>query len=155
MYQWRWPTVSQLLWWHHCWNVPPTTSLCSHSQFGFHKHSASVSECQWVPFFAPGVIQFHTFASCTLSCQTPFSQAASLLPSVPQQQNWMWYCREGSISPTMPPTYSSDVMGQHSKIGGITFGTALKLPPTLLLRCMDPKGTAKCNKQMRGLSPKL
>ena len=29
---------------HHYWNISPTTSLCQHSLFGFHKCSASISE---------------------------------------------------------------------------------------------------------------
>ena len=36
---------------HHCWNTPSTASLCSHPLFGLCKHSASIDECQWVPFF--------------------------------------------------------------------------------------------------------
>ena len=82
---------------HQCWNTPPTTSLCSHPLVGLHKHSASVSECQWVPFLLCGGLQFHTFASSTLLCQTPFCQTAPLLPSVTQQQHVMEYWWEGSI----------------------------------------------------------
>jgi len=37
----------------HCWNVTHP-SLCSHPLFGLHQRSASVSECQWVPFFSAG-----------------------------------------------------------------------------------------------------
>ena len=37
----------------------------------------------------------------------------------------MEYCWEGSTSTATPPTFASDVIGQHNKIGGITFGTAL------------------------------
>ena len=37
---------------HHCWNAPPTASLCSHPLRGLHKHSASGNECQWVQFFS-------------------------------------------------------------------------------------------------------
>jgi len=32
----------------HCWNAPPTVSLCSHAQFDFHKHSANITACQWM-----------------------------------------------------------------------------------------------------------
>ena len=35
----------------HCWNTPPTASLCTYPLFGLHKHSESIDECQWVPFF--------------------------------------------------------------------------------------------------------
>ena len=37
----------------HWWNAPPTASLCSQPLFSLHKCSASVDECQWVPFFPP------------------------------------------------------------------------------------------------------
>ena len=33
---------------------------------------------------------------------------------------------EGSTSTTIPPASTSDVMGQHNKIGGITFEAALE-----------------------------
>ena len=55
----------------------------------------------------------------------PFCQTIPLLPSVPQQQNVMKYWQEGSASTTMFQTSASDVMGQHNKIGSITFGAAL------------------------------
>ena len=71
-----------------------------------------------------GGIQFHSFASDALLCQTPFCQTAPLLPSVTQQQNVMEYW-EGSASTAIPPTPTSDIMGQHNKIGGTTFGAAL------------------------------
>ena len=67
----------------------------------------------------------------------PFCQTIPLLPSVPQQQNVMKYWQEGSASTTMFQTSASDVMGQHNKIGSITFGAALVLekciPKTYLL----------------------
>ena len=37
---------------HHCWNVPPIASLCSHPLFGLQKRSANIDECQWMPFFS-------------------------------------------------------------------------------------------------------
>ena len=56
---------------HHCWNTPPSTSLCSHTLFGLLKHSANINECQYVQaFFLYGEIQWHTFASSALPCQT-------------------------------------------------------------------------------------
>jgi len=36
-------------------------SLCWYPLFGPHKHSAGVSECQWVPFFQHGRIQWHAY----------------------------------------------------------------------------------------------
>jgi len=59
--------------------------------------------------------------SLRTSCQTPFCQTALLLPSVTQQQHVTEYWWEGSISTAIPPTSTSDVMGQHHKIGGIAF----------------------------------
>ena len=64
-----------------------------------------------------GGIQFHTFASSALPCQTPFCQSAPLLPSVTRQQHVMGYWWEGPTSTTaILPTSDSD---------GIAFGAAL------------------------------
>jgi len=49
-----WNVACLSCWCHHCWNTPPTASLCSHPLFGPHKCSASVSWCQWVRFFLHG-----------------------------------------------------------------------------------------------------
>jgi len=35
---------------HHCWCTPPTISLCSHPLIIQRDYSASVNECQWMPF---------------------------------------------------------------------------------------------------------
>ena len=48
-----------------------------HPLVGLNKHSASISECQWVPFFLHGGIRFHPFAPYTLPCQTPLSDCPS------------------------------------------------------------------------------
>ena len=72
-------------------------------------------------FFLHAGMQFHPFASYALSCQMPFCQTAPVLPSVTQQQNVMECWWKGSVSITMPPTSTSDVMGQHDEIEGITF----------------------------------
>ena len=37
----------------------------------------------------------------------------------------MGYWWEGSALTAIPPTSASDVVGQHNKMGGITFGAAL------------------------------
>ena len=105
---------------HHSLNAPPTASLRSHPLFGLHKYSASITECQWVPFFLHRGIHWHTFASHALPCQT-----APLLPSVTQQQNVTGYWWEGSTSTAIPPPLASDIMCQHNKTGGITFEVAL------------------------------
>jgi len=63
--------------------------------------------------------------SYTLPSQVSFCQTVPLLPSVTWQQNIMGYWWEGSTSTAIPPTFVSDIVGQHNKIGGITFGAAL------------------------------
>ena len=110
---------------HHCWNAPPITFLCTHPLFDLHKHSASVSECQWVPFFPCGGIWWHTVASYTLPCQLPFFQTAPLLPSVTQQQNRTEYGWEDPSSTAISPTSASDVVNQHNETWGVTFGAVL------------------------------
>ena len=100
-------------------------SLCSHPLFGLHKCSVSVDECQWVPLFPHEGIQWHTFASSALLCQTPFCQTAPLLHSVTQQPHITEYWSEGSTSIAIPPTSASDVVGQRYKIQGIIFKAAL------------------------------
>jgi len=48
---------------------------------------------------------------------------APLLPSVTQQQNGMeWNIGWGGLTSTaIPPPFAYDIVGQHNKIGGITF----------------------------------
>jgi len=112
---------------HHrlSWNTPPTASLHSHPLFGLHKCSASFDECQQALFFPPGGIQRHPFASYTFPYQTPFCHAAPLLPSVTWQQNIMECWWEGSASTSVSSTFTSDIVGQHYEIGGISFRSAI------------------------------
>jgi len=105
----------------HCWNTPPTTSLCSHPLFGLQKRSARVDECLRLSFFPHPGIQWHASASHALPCQTPFCQTAPLLPSVTQQRHVTEYWWEGSTTTAIPPTSTSDILGKYNKIGGITF----------------------------------
>ena len=93
-------------------------------------------------FFSPhGGIQLHTSASNVLQCQTPFCLTAPLLSSVARQQNLTEYWREGSPSTAIPSTSASDVVDQHNKIGGITFGDALVLQYQLNVPTYDnPQG---------------
>jgi len=65
--------------------------------------------------------------NCTplLSGQKPFCQTVPLLLSVTWQQNVTEYWWEGSASTAILPTCSTDIMGQHHKIGGITFRVVL------------------------------
>ena len=73
----------------------------------------------------------HIFASnkqqpsYMLPRQMPFCQTAPVLPSVTQQQNGMEWWWDSSTSAAIPLTSASDIMGQHSKTGGITFGATL------------------------------
>ena len=76
-------------------------------------------------FFLHGDIHCHTFAWYALPCQTPFCQAALLLPPLTQQQHVMEYWWDGSASTIISPTSTSDVMDQCNKIEDITFGAAL------------------------------
>ena len=122
---------------HPCWTAPSTTSLCSHPLLGIHRHSESVDGCQWLQFFPHGGTQWHTFASYTLVCQTPFCQTAPLLPPVTQQQNITAYWWKGS---TISPMSTSNTLGLHNKIGGIAFGA------TLILQCC-----ARCQAELEFL----
>ena len=109
----------------HCWNPPPTASLCQDPLLGLHKYSASVNECQWVPLFLHGGIQFHIFASYAFPCQTPFCQTAPLRPSTAQWWSVMEYWQEVSTPTTITPTSTSDVIAQNHKLGGIIAGATL------------------------------
>jgi hypothetical protein len=53
---------------------------------------------------------------------THFHETDPLLPSVAQQQNLTEYWREGSASTAISITFASAVVGQHNKMGDITFG---------------------------------
>ena len=55
----------------------------------------------------------------------PFCQTAPMLPTVTLQQHIMEHWWEGSTSTAIPPTPTSDIMGEHNKIGVITFGAVL------------------------------
>ena len=126
LYSWKSALIEVTHWHcHHFSNTPPTTSLCLHSLFGLCTCLASIHECQWVPFFPHGGIQWYGFVSYSLPCQTPSCKTGPLLPTVTQQQNARDYWWEGSTSTTIPPTSTSDVMCQHNKIGCITFGASL------------------------------
>jgi len=65
-----------------------------------------------------------TISLSILPCQIPFCQTVHL-PSVTRQQNVTKYWWEGSNSAVIPTTFTSDIVSQHNKIGGITFKAAL------------------------------
>jgi len=58
-----------------------------------------------------------------LPCQTPFCQAAPLLPPAAQQQDIMEYWLEPSTG--TPSVSASDIVEQHNKSRGITFRATL------------------------------
>ena len=67
---------------HCCWNGPLTDSLCSHPLFHLQKHSASVNECQWLPFF-----HMVEFSSTPLLCTRFEVRPHSVrLPSIVRQK---------------------------------------------------------------------
>ena len=90
-------------------------------------------------FFPHGGIQWHRSNLHALPCQIPFCQAAPLLQSVTWLQNVMKYHWEGSTSTVMWPAYTSDIMGQHNKIAGITFGALVEHSAAWLLNAPSSK----------------
>jgi len=93
-------------------------------------------------FFPHGGIQLHTFVSYALPCQTPFCQTAPLLSSVARQQNLTEYWRESSTSTAISTTFTSDVVGQHNKIGGNNFGAVLVASHILGITRYEDRQTA-------------
>ena len=57
--------------------------------------------------YLQGGIQWHTCASYTAPCQTPFCQTAPLLPSVTWQKNVMENLWKGSASTAVPSTWAA------------------------------------------------
>mgnify|MGYP001852870604 CR=1 FL=1 len=102
LYQWRWPlSLSPLLKsTTHCLTVLTST------------------------VFPHGGIQWHTFASYALPCQSSFCQTAPLPPSVTWQQSVIGYWWEASASTAGLPTSASDVVGWYHKTGHTIFGAA-------------------------------
>ena len=92
---------------HHCWNVPPAASLCSHALPGLHKCSVIVDECHWVQFFLHEKIQLHTFALYALHIRYHFIR---VLPSATWQKHLIEYWCQGSNSAAMTPISTSDVV---------------------------------------------
>lgn len=97
----------------HCCNAPFSASVCSHPPFGVHKCSANV--CEWQFFFSC----MEEFPCAPLPhrhlCVRHLCHTAPLLPSVAGQQCVVRYWREGSTPTAVPPTSSSDIVGQQIK----------------------------------------
>ena len=64
-------------------------------------------------------------------CFIQSSMSDSILPDcssvVTQPQNLMEYWKEVTNSTAIPPTSTSDIMGHHNKIEGITFSSTLTI----------------------------
>ena len=86
--------------------------------------SMNVNECHSFPY---GGIHLYTFASYARPCQTRLCQAAPLLPFVSQQQNMTEHWWEGSTSTAVPPTSTSDTVGQHNKQEAFSSGCPCRL----------------------------
>ena len=82
--------------------------------------------------FLHGGIQLHTFALPCQMLRVPLCLTAPLLLSVAQQQNATGYWWGGSDSTAIPPTSAPNAVGQHNKIGGITFRAALEIERFLI-----------------------
>jgi len=72
-----------------------------------------------------GEIQWHTFASYALPCQTLLCWTVPPLLSITRQHNATGYWWEGLTSAAVPPTSTSDVVGQHNQVGCVTFRAAI------------------------------
>jgi len=93
---------------HHCWNAPHAASLCY-----IHCLVSINIQHKWmsgVDCFLYGGIQWQTFSSYMLPCQT-----APQLPSVAWHQTVIKYWLEGSTSFAIPSTSSSAPVGQHKR----------------------------------------
>ena len=103
--------------------MSPIASLCS--LFGLLKCSGSINECQWLNvniFCTEGVITHLCFIFISMS-DTTLSESPSAAICHTATEYW-W---KGTTSTAISPTSASDIMGQHNKIGGITFGAAFML----------------------------
>ena len=100
-------------------------SRCAHIHclvcINIQQTSMNVNGCHFFSAWRNSVT--HLRFILTLPCQTQLCQSASLLPYIAQQQTAadLW---EGLTSTDIQPS-TSDIMSQHNKIGGITFGLAL------------------------------
>ena len=102
--------------WPHCAHINCLVSI------NVQKESMNVSKCYFFhmeEFNSTPLLHTHFHVKCHLL-------DASLLPSVKRQQNVMEYWWEGSTFTAISLTSASDAVGQHHKIGDVTFGQALK-----------------------------
>ena len=98
--------------------LPKLTTHCLSvlkSMFSFHKHSANVDECQWMPFFSTWRKSILLLFFITLPCQMPFCQTASLLQTAVWQQHVTEHWWEGSNPTAIPPPTASYTVGYYNK----------------------------------------
>ena len=113
---------------YHCWNTP-LLPHCSHPLFSVYKRSASVSGHQWVQFFfcTEG---FNNTPSLHLHfCVRRHFVRLPLYCHLSHRRK-IWWNIGRKIHPLpstpIPPTFTSDVVGQHNRIWDIAFGAALE-----------------------------
>ena len=128
-----------------CWNIPPTPHWADIYRLISIKFQQALMNVNGCHFFLHGGIQFHTFASYALPCQSPFCQTASLLPSITRQQLVMGYWWKSSSSTSTPPASTSDVVGWHNNIGGITSRAVLVVVALLIFLMLMIRTEARKN----------
>jgi len=125
-----------------CCSAPPTISLCSQPLFCLLKYSASISECQGVPFFpawrnsVPHLCSLRTSMSNTIlsDCLSAaiFHRATTHIGILVGRLNLSCY----------PTTIHH--MGQYNEIGDVTFRAALSYMP---ICCLDTSNTTQCTSE--------
>ena len=108
----------------HCWNTPPTASLCSHPLLFPQKYSASINEMSVGAIFSaqrnsvPHWCFMCVFMSYAILSYCP-SAAICLMATK---------CKRilvGRFTFYWGPTSASGIQGQHNKTGGIIFRASL------------------------------
>lgn len=106
----------------HYFYMPPTASLCYHLLFSFYRYSASINECQWVPFFQHEGIQSQTSSSYEHPHHRTFCQPVSLLLSHTTQPVLCSSCSMVETLLARQQLLLMTFLGKNKKLGGITFG---------------------------------
>ena len=120
----------------HCWNTPPTTSLCSHPLFGL---PSVFNKCKWMSVsaittdFLHAETRFYFICTSTLGAVLSDCPSAAICHICHTATKWNrilagrfnLYCSTTDIA--------SDVMGQLNEIGGITFRHPLQMEGSIFL----------------------
>jgi len=107
----------------HCWNAPSTISLCSTSLFVLHKILANIGECQRVPLFCMEelndtvLLHMHFHDAILSDCPSAAICHTATRCNGILVGRFNLYCHAISIHLWH--------CGQHSNMGGFTFGAAL------------------------------